>query len=117
VILNCELHSRWVKYFVIPATFWGRAGTNVAGEARIGPLAVLPELLKDMEVDPRRALRQAGIAPRLFENPAIYVANCDRLVLRRCRVVFVRLPRLGRDHPPTVAQRQPLTQSWSSVGS
>ena len=45
------------------------AEISIPGEARIGPLFALPGLLEHMKVDPRQVLRQAGIAPQVFDNP------------------------------------------------
>jgi AraC-like DNA-binding protein len=50
-------------------------GTPFAGEARIGPLLALPRLLDELHVDPRRAFAQAGIAPRLFDDPENRLAH------------------------------------------
>lgn len=39
------------------------------GEARIGPINSLPQLLRELGVSPRQALQEAGIPTNLFENP------------------------------------------------
>lgn len=39
------------------------------GEARIGPIASLPQVLKELGVSPRQVLQQAGIPHTIFNNP------------------------------------------------
>lgn len=59
-----------------------------AGEARIGPLMALPQLLVEQGVSPAEVLRQAGIRGDLFDSPdnrityqsvAKLLATCGRL--------------------------------------
>ncbi len=43
--------------------------TTEIGTVRIGPIAVLPQVLTDLGVSPQVAFRQAGIPVSLFDNP------------------------------------------------
>ena len=47
----------------------GEPLTSQSGEARIGPITALPQLLKDLGVSPQRACRQADIPYPIFSNP------------------------------------------------
>jgi len=49
------------------------------GEARIGPLIELPQLLTELKVSPELVFRQAGVSSRLFDDPE----NCVRPELIR----------------------------------
>ncbi len=49
------------------------------GEARIGPLIELPQLLRELKVSPELVFRQAGVSSRLFDDPD----NCVRPELIR----------------------------------
>lgn len=40
-----------------------------AGDVRIGPLHALPAILSEMGVDPRRALAEVDLDPRVFDDP------------------------------------------------
>lgn len=47
----------------------GENGSSKPGEARIGPITPLPQLLKELGVSPRQALQEAGIPATLLNNP------------------------------------------------
>ncbi len=42
---------------------------SLPGNVRIGPILAIPALLSESGVSPQRAFAQAGIDPRLFDNP------------------------------------------------
>jgi len=61
---------------------------SAAGEARIGPIMALPQLLEERGISPAEVLRQAGIRSDLFDNPdnriayesvAKLLATCEQL--------------------------------------
>jgi AraC-like DNA-binding protein len=44
-------------------------GSSQPGEARIGPITPLPQLLKELGVSPRQVLQKAGIPHTIFDDP------------------------------------------------
>jgi AraC-like DNA-binding protein len=59
-----------------------RMPLSAAGEVRIGPVQTLPELLREMGVEPRLAFGQAGVEPAVFDHPEnrMHLDDLGRLV-------------------------------------
>jgi AraC-like DNA-binding protein len=69
-----------------------RLQASAAGEVRIGPVLALPAVLRELGVDPQRALAQAGIDAGAFDHPENRMRFDD---LGRLLVLCVALT--GRD--------------------
>lgn len=49
--------------------------SDPAGDARIGPLMGLPQLLEELQVSSQQAFRDAGLTVRLFDNPENLISH------------------------------------------
>lgn len=59
-----------------------RPQVSAAGEVRIGPVQALPEVLRELGMDPRLAFGRAGVEPAVFDHPEnrMHLDDLGRLV-------------------------------------
>ena len=110
-----------IQQFPVSGSVRSRSGLALVmdGTLRIGPLIPIPQLLREMTVDPIDVMREAGIDPALFEDPLDTLDAGSLCALGGGLPLPVRnaLTHFREELAPLFAPREPAMAGSAPAGS